>query len=81
MKIVVMVMSVVDNTQGSARATVTFGIADEEGSYKAVGSAQLNFEEMAYLNNLLNKVRWLIDYRNKKWDDYLQRLIKELSNG
>ncbi len=81
MKLVIMVMSVTENTQGSPRVSAVLGVTND-GTYDSLGSAQFNFEQFGYVNSLLKiaKAAGLIEYRNAKWDAYLNKLLEDLAN-
>ncbi len=81
MKLIIMVMSVTENTQGSPRISAVLGVTKDK-EYDSLGSAQFNFEQFGYVHSLLKVAKSLnlIEYKHAKWDAYLNKLLEELAN-
>lgn len=79
MSLVVMVMAVVEvNGRQSVTASIGKG---ENGEFKYFGSITCDFENFGLVNSLLKKVpKEFLDYRNKKWTDYINKIMEELAS-
>lgn len=79
MKPVVMVMSVVE-VNGSQSVQCSLGLGSENG-FVYLGSINCNFEQFGVVNSYLKKVPALfLDYRNKKWTSYIDKIMQELAS-
>lgn len=79
MKPVVMVMSVVE-VNGKQSVQCTIGLGDGQ-NLQYLGSINCDFEQFGLINSLLKKIpSLLIDYRNQKWQDYINKIMLELTS-
>ena len=80
MKLVVMVMAVIE-PNNNQHVMCTVGLATEKNGFESLGSLNCTFEQFGVLNSILKKVPdFLIDYRNKKWNDYINKIMMELAS-
>lgn len=79
MKLVAMVMSVVEvNGRQAVNCAVGY---EKDGQFKYFGNLNCDFEQFGYLNSLLKQVpSSILSYRNKKWTDYINKIMKELAS-
>lgn len=79
MKLVAMVMAVVE-VNGRQSVTTSLGIA-KNGEFNYMGSFTCDFEQFGFVNSMLKKVPdTFLDYRNKKWNDYINKIMMELAS-
>lgn len=80
MKLVVMVMAVIE-PNNNQHVMCSVGLASAEKGYKNLGSLNCTFEEFGVLNAILKQIPSVIlDYRAKKWNDYIQKIMEELAS-
>ncbi len=80
-RVVVMVMAVVE-VNGKQSVQCTIGLeGDKDGvpSFIYLGSLNCDFKQFGLVNSYIKKIPAIfVDYRSKKWDDYIANILKEL---
>ncbi len=79
MKPTIMVMSVVE-VNGNQSVSCTMGLGDGK-EFKYLGSLNCDFTQFGIVNSFLKKVpTTFLDYRNEKWQNYLNKILEELAS-